>query len=193
MRFVFTAACLLGALATQLSAAGIITTIFTFEGIAPPGGTNKSLTYSESGFTLSPSNLQWLVFDSADFYRLPGDTTSWLGFAAGNTITLTGAGVFNLDSAVIGPSTIGSGIVNFTVTGFIHGGGTVSTTFSGLTAAIDEPIGFANLDRAQFVSTSDAGLDDIQLNSPEPASLLLLGAGFAGIAGILRRRCVSQA
>jgi hypothetical protein len=74
------------------------------------------------------------------------------------------------------------------VTGFLGGGGTVSTAFNGLTAATNELIGFTNLDSVQFTSTSDSGLDDIQLHTPEPVSLLLVVAGFAGIAAILRRR-----
>jgi hypothetical protein len=86
MRFVFTAACLLGAFATQLPAA----TIITFEVIAPPGqvlNVNPSAPYSESGFTLTPSKAESAVFDAA-VGGFPGDTTSWFGFAGFNTITL---------------------------------------------------------------------------------------------------------
>jgi PEP-CTERM motif len=191
MRFVLTAACLFGALATQLSA-----TVITFEGFAPPGGlvnVNPGAPYFEAGFTLTATDGNSAVFDAAASSIFPGDPTSWFGFASDDTITLTGPTVFSLDSVLLGPSSLGSGTVDFTVTGFIDGGGTVSTTFSGLTTATYEAIGFANLDSAQFTATSDSGIDDIQLNTPEPGSVLLVVGGFAGIAAILRRRRLFQA
>jgi hypothetical protein len=80
-------------------------------------------------------------------------------------------------------SNIGIGDVDFTVTGFFDG-----RDVHRATAATTETIGFTNLDRVQFARTSDAGIDNIELARPEPASLMPLVAGFARLAAISRRR-----
>jgi len=100
--------------------------ILTFENFAPSGSLvniNPQFPYTEQGFTLTPLNANSAVFDSAAVAKFPGDNTDWFGFAPGNTITLTGPIPFSLDSVLIGPSTIGIGIVNFTITGNVVGGG----------------------------------------------------------------------
>jgi hypothetical protein len=76
-----------------------------FEGFAPAGGlvnVSPGSPYTESGFTLTPSSSESAVFD-AEGNALPGDPTSWFGFAAGNTITLTGPAPFDLNSLLVGP------------------------------------------------------------------------------------------
>jgi hypothetical protein len=164
-----------------------------FEGVAPAGSllnVNPAAPYTESGFTLTPTNNQSAVFDAGDTAAsFPGDPTSWFGFAASNTITLTGLGVFNLNDLLVGASTLGSGNVDVTFLGNLAGGGTVSTTFAGLTGATLETLNWGGLSSVVITSTSDSGLDNIDaVASPEPGTWLLLGAGLSAIAARYRRR-----
>ncbi len=184
------AALVLGLFAASASGATI-----GFEGFAPVGSsTNVSPTspYTEAGFTLTPSTVESAVFDAAfSGAQFPGDITSWFGFAASNAITMTGPGVFDLTSLIIGPSNVGSGNIDATIAANVFGGGTLSTTFTGLTAATTETLNWANLTDVTFTVTSDAGLDDITTAAatpvPEPGSLLLFGLGLGAIALVRRR------
>src|SRR5690242_562419 len=118
-------------------------TVLTFEGFAPAGSlvnVNPTAPYEEAGYTLTPLNGNSAVFDAGASSKFPGDNTSWFGFAGGNTITLTGPVPFDLNSALLGPSTIGSSIINLTVVGHVFGGGTLTVTFNGLTTATLETI-----------------------------------------------------
>ena len=161
----------------------------TFEGVAPKGGAvniNPTLSYAEDGFTLTPSDTESAVFDSAAGAKFSGDSTSWFGFAAGNTLTLTGPVPFNLDSVLAGPSSAGYGIVDFTVVGNLVGGGTVSVTFKNLTTATPEIIGFMNLRSVLFSATGDAGLDNIAVSNIlapvtiTPANVTVPGTAASG-------------
>ena len=174
-----------------LSAASVCATTIGFEGFAPAGSltnVNPGAPYTESGFTLTPSGSASAVFDAAyTLSSFPGDNTSWFGFATGNTIAMTGPAKFSLTSLVIGPSTIGSGVVSGTVTADVFGGGTLSRTFTGLSLATLETLNWSNLIDVKFTATSDAGLDNIVVNAvPEPGTLLLFGVSLGTLA--LRRR-----
>ncbi len=163
-----------------------------FEGFASPGGlvnVSPAFPYTESGFTLTPSNAESAVFDAADA-GFPGDPTSFFGFAAGNTITLTGPAPFDLNSLLVGPSSIGTGTTDFTVFADIFGGGTESTTFTGLTTATLETLNWTNLADVQFSVDTDSAVDDITLNAtaPEPGTLVLLGAGLSALLFFRGRR-----
>jgi hypothetical protein len=163
-----------------------------FEGFAPAGGlvnVSPGAPYTEDGFTLTPTNGESAVFDSAAGSDMTGNATDWFGFAESNepVLTLTGGGAsFALWSALIGPSTIGGGTVDMTVTGMLSGGGTVSATFNDLVTATTVLLGWSGLDSVEFTTSDDAGLDDIQI--PEPTTLALLGLGLVGVAGLRRRR-----
>jgi hypothetical protein len=182
-------ASVLGLLAGSLKA-----DIITFEGAAPTGGVlnvSPATPYKEDGFTFTPSNSSSAVFDAGDLSKFPGDTTSWFGFADGNLITMTGPAPFNLNSLLIGPSTIGIGTINETITADVFGGGTLSATFSGLTTATLETLNWKNLTDVKFSVTSDAGMDNLSVSAgsiPEPGSLLLLGTVCAVLA--LRHRLI---
>lgn len=183
-------ASLLGLFAVSSNASEIL----QFEGYAPPGSlvnVSTSTPYSEAGFTLTPTNSDSAVFDAADpNAAFPGDSTSWFGFAAGNTITMTGPAPFNLLGFDVGPISFGSGTTDVTVTADLFGGGTESTIFSGLTTDTTETLNWTGLQDVQFSADTDTGLDNINVqapSTPEPGTVLLFGAGL-GALSLVRRR-----
>lgn len=171
-------------------------TVITFEAFVSPGGSanvSDTTPYTESGYTLTPTNSESAVFSATAGPVFFGRSSDWFGFEETNTITLTGPEPFDLDSLWAGPSSIGAGTVTFTVVGNLFGGGTVSATFSDLTTATLLELGFTNLSSATFSATDDAGIDDITVNSgiPEPTSVLLMATGLLAI-GVLRHRRTSR-
>jgi len=169
--------------------------VVQFEDFAPPGGlvnVAPETPYSEAGFTFMPDNADSAIFDAAEGAGFPGDPTSWFGFAAGNTITVTGEGPFELDSILVGPSTLGSGTTTVTFTGDIFGGGTpLTATFSDLETATLETFEWGGLADFTISATTDSAIDNVTsgTGTPEPASaLLLLGtAGLLGTRRVIRR------
>jgi len=164
----------------------------TFENVAPAGGlvnVNVVAPYTEAGFTLTPTNLNSAVFDSAAIVDFPGDTTDFFGFGETNLITLSGSAPFILNSLLIGPITVSSTpTVSMTLLGTLAGGGTLTTTFAGLSTATLETLDWANLTSVRFNATDDSALDNIVVNQvPEPSSLMLLG--LAALTVGARRFC----
>jgi hypothetical protein len=177
-----------------LSQAFAVPVVIDFEGFAPAGGlvnVSPATPYSEDGFTLTPTNDQSAVFDSAASSDMTGNATDWFGFAENNipTLTLTGGGLpFSLQSILIGPSTIGGGLVSMTISGSLSGGGTVVANFNDLNTATLAVLNWGNLESVSFRTTDDAGLDNISLNVPEPGTLGLLSLGLAGLAARRKRK-----
>jgi PEP-CTERM motif-containing protein len=191
----FRSATILAVSSLGLLAASANATELFFEGFAPAGGgmnVSPGVPYTEAGFTLTPSNALAAVFDAADpNASFPGDPTSWFGFAAGNIITMTGPAPFSLNSLLIGASSLGSGNTDFTVFADIFGGGTMTKTFTGLTAATLETLNWTNLRDVEFSGTTDSALDNITLNvaaTPEPGTLLMLGAALSALMIFRHRR-----
>jgi hypothetical protein len=169
--------------------------VITFENFAPPGGLvniNPTAPYQEAGFRLTPSNGSSAVFDSANLNVLmPGNTTDFFGFAAGNDITLTNdAGrPFALTGLLIGRLSIAQvPSVDITLVGNLVGGGSLTRTFSGITTATLVTLtDFVNLSSVVLRSTSDSGIDNLNVTPvPEPSSLAL--CGVAGLAALGYRR-----
>lgn len=194
MKVLWIASLMLAATAGQVQAS-VIT--IDFEGVAPIGGlvnVNPGAPYFEDGFTITPTDSQSAVFDAAAANSMIGNVSDWFGFAASNTPTLTltaPTGPFSLIDVLIGPSTIGASSIDMTIIGHIFGGGTVSSTFTSLTTATVATLNFSNLASVDFIASSDAGLDNIRLDTaavPEPSSIAMFGVGALGLVFASRKR-----
>jgi hypothetical protein len=125
----------------------------------------------------------------------PGDETAFLEFSFDNSVILTGPAPFSLYSALMGPATYPYyPSIDMTVVGNVVGGGTVTATYSDLTVATGEFIGFSNLQSAIFFNTHSAGLDNIVVNEtvPEPCSWFLAGTALLLGSAAWRTRAASS-
>jgi len=162
-----------------------------FEKVAPAGSYTNGVpinAYSESGFTLTPTNNKSAIFDAGAATTMPGNNTSWFGFASSNTIILTdGANNFDLLSLLLGPSDLAGGKIDFTILGTFANGNSVTDDFKNLISATTAVLNWSNLTSVSFSANNDAGVDNLEVNTlPEPLSLGLMGLGLIGMA-ILRR------
>lgn len=182
-------------LACFFIAGNVHASLIDFEGFSS-SVTNVSTTvpYTEDGFTITPTNADSAVFDSTNSSDMVGNSSDWFGFSDSNTPSLTrAAGTFGLLDVLIGPSTVGGGVVDMSITGNVSGGGTLTSTFSGLTTATTAALGWNNLLSVSFSASDDAGIDDIRVTAstvPAPASVALLGLGLVGIGFFRRKRSV---
>jgi hypothetical protein len=173
-------------------------TVIDFESEPPMMITNVNPInpWIESGFMLNSSNASSAVFGAGSLVSMPGDSTSFLGWASGNTITLsaTNSSPFDLISLDLGITTLSlSSSTDITLVGTPFGGGTPLTiTFTGLTTTTHENVNWSNLSSVTFNGTTDSGMDNINVSPvPEPGTWMLLACGAALLLPISLRRAHS--
>jgi hypothetical protein len=111
------------------------------------------------------------------------------------------AGTRTADFDPTSPSAIHNSLGVILIGTFASGSGAITYTFvfDGLNWGTFNPSGFNGLSSVEFIAYGDSpgpenSLDNINYSkdviteTPEPAGLLLLGSGFIGVAGMLRRR-----
>lgn len=123
-------------------------------------------------------------------------------FGAGGSFTITGngsMGVFNgtvFSGTFAGPVTwsmvtLANGTHNYTLTGELTGTWFNGQIVDGATVQLTVNTGKGFFNGSTTISSGDTNISGNGLReivTPEPASITLLGTGFIGLAGILRRK-----
>ncbi|SRR5579871_572641 len=123
-------------------------------------------------------------------------------FAAGGSFVITGNGADGIPNGVIfngtfsGPLTwtlitLSNGTHNYTLTGELTGTWFSGQIVDGATVQLTINTGKGFFNGSTTISSGDTNISGNGLReivTPEPASITLLGTGFIGLAGILRRK-----
>jgi hypothetical protein len=179
-----------------MAASSSMAAVITFDSLAKnDSGLAVVVDYQEAGFSISgPLATIGAQFDGA----YAGSASLFLG-NAGNVATLAkvDGSTFSLkaiDLSPLAPSWYGGG-ASVTFTGNVHGGGTLTQSFTVDSALGFDTYAFSGFDMLDSVTWVQAApyhqFDNIVVDGPaavpEPGTLALFGAALAGI-GALRRK-----
>jgi hypothetical protein len=159
--------------------------------------TSISGTLERDGFTFTPS--QFTKFDvlGTQEARFAGEIAMFNNENTGTTtLTRDGGATFSVESIDVA-NILGPGANSITFHGAVHGGGTVTESFSfdsfGHLTTLSLDNDFENLDSLSFDENGNPSFQftDLVVDAdnavPEPAGLAVLGGGLIGL--MLIRRC----
>jgi len=158
-------------------------------------------TLERDGFTFTPS--QFTKFDvlGTQEARFAGEVAMFNNENTGTTtLTRDGGGTFAVESIDVA-NILGPGANSITFHGAVHGGGTVTESFSfdsfGHLTTLSLDSDFANLDALSFDENGNPSFQftdlvvDADAAVPEPAGLAVLGGGLIGLLLARRRRGIA--
>ncbi|MBK1834948.1 hypothetical protein [Roseibacillus ishigakijimensis] len=170
---------------------GAVTAHFEWDsGIRP---INSFEPYEENGLLFSSANpnAAVLAYSPGEDQVMEGNATGYLGFAAGNQITIRyDEGAFIIQSLEVGREEIESGALNITIQGIsATTAPDQELTLTGVTSLQSVSLGWSGISELLISSSGNTGIDRVVIEPatvPEPSS-----ASYPFLAGLvlaLRRR-----